>query len=529
MNEVRGEITGEKILLHLSGRIDSGNASAAESEINGILAAGGSLPVEIAADDLAYISSAGLRVILHLRKSHPELRITGVNSEVYEILEMTGFTEMMPVEKAYRIVSIEGAEEIGRGANGIVYRIDKDNVVKVYKDRNALDEIRHEREVARKALILGIPTAISYDVVRVGDSYGSVFELLNASSFSKILTEHPEKMDWCVKEYVGLLKKIHSTRVSRGELPDSLDWLNEWAEYVAPYLPEWAGKKLLALVREIPHDDHLIHGDYHTKNVELAGDEVLLIDMDTLSVGNPVIELGGMFNASVGYSEYDPDIIRQFQGFDAETGQTFWQKVLQSYLGTNDPKKLQQVEDKARIVGYTRMIRRAIRKGDLETEEGRKAIELWKANLLELLERTDTLLFTRNEIEIAAVRENLPQVLDFTDKILDEADCPMKTRMQITLAVEEVFVNIASYAYQSETGLVNVKAEITEDPNGVELTFIDSGMPYDPLAKADPDITLSAEERQIGGLGIFMIKKLVDDVRYSYEDGKNILVIRKNF
>ena len=256
-------------------------------------------------------------------------------------------------------------------------------------------------------------------------------------------------MDWCVKEYVGLLKKIHSTRVSRGELPDSLDWLNEWAEYVAPYLPEWAGKKLLALVREIPHDDHLIHGDYHTKNVELAGDEVLLIDMDTLSVGNPVIELGGMFNASVGYSEYDPDIIRQFQGFDAETGQTFWQKVLQSYLGTNDPKKLQQVEDKARIVGYTRMIRRAIRKGDLETEEGRKAIELWKANLLELLERTDTLLFTRNEVEIAAVRENLPQVLDFTEKILDEADCPMKTRMQITLAVEEVFVNIASYAYQS--------------------------------------------------------------------------------
>ena len=200
-------------------------------------------------------------------------------------------------------------------------------------------------------------------------------------------------------------------------------------------------------------------------------------------------------------------------------------------LGSSDmlEEKLQQVEDKARIVGYTRMIRRAIRKGDLETEEGRKAIELWKANLLELLERTDTLLFTRNEIEIAAVRENLPQVLDFTEKILDEADCPMKTRMQITLAVEEVFVNIASYAYQSETGFVHVKAEITEDPNGVELTFIDSGMPYDPLAKADPDITLSAEERQIGGLGIFMIKKLVDDVRYSYEDGKNILVIRKNF
>ena len=220
-------------------------------------------------------------------------------------------------------------------------------------------------------------------------------------------------MDWCVAEYVGLLKKIHSTRVPFGELPDALEWLNDWAEFIQPYLPEWAGKKLLAMVREIPKDDHLIHGDFHTKNVELAGDEVLIIDMDTLSVGNPVIELGSMFNASVGYSEIDPGIILQFQGFDSETGRTFWEKVLAAYIGTENKKKLQQVEDKARIVGYTRLIRRAIRKGDLETEEGRKAIELWKKKLLELLERTDTLLFTRNELEIKAVRENLPQVIAF--------------------------------------------------------------------------------------------------------------------
>ena len=529
MKEVSGEITPEKVVLHFSGRIDSGNASEVEAAINGIIPGGSHLPVEIAADELEYISSAGLRVILRLRKSHPELRITGVNSDIYEILEMTGFTEMMTVEKAYRTVSIEGAEEIGRGANGIVYRIDKDNVVKVYKDRDALEEILHEREVARKALILGIPTAISYDVVRVGDSYGSVFELLNAKSFSKILTEEPEKMDWCVREYVNLLKKIHSTRVPQGDLPDAREWLIDWAEYVQPYLPEWAGKKLLRMVLEVPHDDHLIHGDYHTKNVELAGDEVLLIDMDTLSIGNPVIELGSMFNASVGYSEYDPEIIKQFQGFDTETGHTFWRKVLAAYLGTDNEKKLQQVEDKARIVGYTRMIRRAIRLGELETEEGRNSVALWKKKLLELLERTDTLLFTRNELEIRAVRENLPQVIDFTERILDEADCPMKARMQIALAVEEVFVNIASYAYTSEEGLATIRAEITDDPRSAVITFIDSGKPYDPLAKNDPDVTLSAEDREIGGLGIFMVKNLVDDMRYSYQDGKNILSIQKKF
>jgi anti-sigma regulatory factor (Ser/Thr protein kinase) len=263
--------------------------------------------------------------------------------------------------------------------------------------------------------------------------------------------------------------------------------------------------------------------------VELAGDEVLLIDMDTLSVGNPVIELGGMFNASVGYSEYDPEIIRKFQGFDSETGYIFWRKVLAAYLGTDNPVKLQQVEDKARIVGYTRMIRRAIRMGDLETQEGRNEIELWKKKLLELLERTDTLLFTRNELEIGAVRENLPQVMDFTEKILDETDCPMKTRMQIMLAIEEAFVNIASYAYTAKAGLARIRTEVTEDPRSVVFTLIDSGMPYDPLAKSDPDVTLSAEDREIGGLGIFMIKKLMDDIEYQYQDGKNILVLRKRF
>ena len=108
---------------------------------------------------------------------------------------MTGFTELMTVEKAYRRVSVDGCEIVGEGANGTVYRIDGDNVVKVYKDANALDEIQKERELARLALVLGIPTAISYDVVRVGDSYGSVFEMLDARSFSKILAEHPEKME----------------------------------------------------------------------------------------------------------------------------------------------------------------------------------------------------------------------------------------------------------------------------------------------------------------------------------------------
>ena len=199
MSEVRAAVNERGTTLYLSGRIDSGNSAEVESKVMELTAAGG--PVVIDANGLEYISSAGLRVILRLKKRIGDLHIIGAGPEVYDILDMTGFTEMMPVEKAYRTVSIEGCEVIGEGFNGKVYRIDRDNVVKTYKNADALAEIRHEREVAKLALILGVPTAISYDVVKVGDSYGSVFELLNAKSFSKLLAGEPEKFDWCVSEY----------------------------------------------------------------------------------------------------------------------------------------------------------------------------------------------------------------------------------------------------------------------------------------------------------------------------------------
>ena len=383
----------DNLTIPLTGRIDSNNASSVENDIFSALEGKDASSVTLDAGDLEYISSAGLRVILRLKKSCSDVNIVNVNPDVYGILEMTGFTEMLPVEKAYRNVTVEGCEEIGRGANGTIYRIDQDNVVKVYNNADALDDIKHEREVAKLALILGIPTAISYDVVKVGDSYGSVFELLNAKSFSNILSNDPGKMNWCVKEFVKMLHKIHDTEVPEGKLPDMRETALSWAKFMKDYLSEEDGNKLVSLVEAVPYDNHMLHGDYHTKNLELQNDEVLLIDMDTLAVGHPVFELASMFNSFVGYSEYDPEIIRHFQGFDNKTGRTFWDMTLKEYLDTEDEARIKEVENKARIIGYTRMIRRSIRRKGLETEKGREEIELWKGELIELLKTVDSLLF----------------------------------------------------------------------------------------------------------------------------------------
>lgn len=133
------------------------------------------------------------------------------------------------------------------------------------------------------------------------------------------------------------------------------------------------------------------------------------------------------------------------------------------------------------------------------------------------------------ELTIDATIENIVTVTAFVDEQLAQRDCPMKTKRQVHIAIDELLGNIAYYAYDSEIGIVTVRVEVTDDPPAVVITFIDNGIPYDPLAKVDPDITLPAEERDVGGLGIYMVKKTMDDISYEYRDGQNILRIKKKF
>ena len=393
MSLIGSELKEGTLVLMPKGRIDSVNAADAEAEINGYLAENPHDTVVIDADALEYISSAGLRVILRLRKSEPSLTIVNASPDVYEIFEMTGFTEMIPVAKAYRRLSVEGCEIIGQGANGKVYRIDPDTIVKVYLNPDSLPDIHRERELARRAFVLGIPTAIPYDVVKVGEGYGSVFELLNAKSFANLIKNEPENLDHYVDLYVDLLKKIHSTLVKPEDMPDERDVVIGWAKFLKDYLPEAEAEKLVSMVEAVPVDHHMMHGDYHIKNVMMQDGEVLLIDMDTLCQGHPIFELASMFNAYVGFSEIDPSISDTFLGVSHETSVSIWEKSLPLYLGTDDPAKIEEVEKKARLVGYTRLMRRRIRRNGFDSEEGRKEIGFYKENILKILSEINELTY----------------------------------------------------------------------------------------------------------------------------------------
>ena len=133
------------------------------------------------------------------------------------------------------------------------------------------------------------------------------------------------------------------------------------------------------------------------------------------------------------------------------------------------------------------------------------------------------------KIRVAATKENLETVTAFLDEILDEKDCPLKVRLQIDLALEEMYINIANYAYTPKIGEMELRVAFDEAGRELTLVLIDSGIPYDPLAKKDPDVTLSAEKRKIGGLGIYLVKKTMDSMMYERRDGRNIVTMKKKF
>ena len=392
MFKVYGTKENDVLTVHSEGRIESTNASAVEASVFDII---GEYDGDIVLDmeKVAYVSSAGLRVILRVKKAHNNTKIVNAQSEVYEIFDMTGFTEMMEISKAYRRFSVEGCEIVGEGANGIVYRIDTDTIVKVYRNADALDEIRNERELARKAFVMGVPTAIPYDVVKVGDLYGSVFELLNAESFASLLQKQPERYDELAKASVEILKIMHSTKLKPNELPDVKDEARSWVNFCKGYLSAATYQKLYDMIEDIPDTTNMLHGDFHLKNIMRQGKENLLIDMDTLTMGHPVFELAAIYLAYVGFAEVDPDCIPNFMGISNELARKLFDATMRYYFETEYPARLEETEQKLRVLCFTRLIRRTLTKAKESEEQKEIMLKRYVEILEELVPVVDKLYF----------------------------------------------------------------------------------------------------------------------------------------
>ena len=350
---LKATLNEENILtIFLEGAIDSATAPQAEEQIMACYHAHAPEAVVLDAGELRYISSSGLRVLLKLRKEEQNLKMVNVSSEIYEILEMTGFTELIAVSKAYRTIDLENCELLGEGGHGKVFRIDADTIVKMYHTGDSVEDIKREQDYAKKAFVMGIPTAIPFDIVKHEDMYGLVFELVNADIVSNYLNEHPEQLVEIAKKYAQTMKQLHTTHVAPGALSGTKELYRDRIEGLRAYMTDEEVDTLHRINEAIPECDTVVHGDFHPKNVMIQNGELILIDMADLTTGHPLYDLGSMI---LSHQIPSDERLVNITGMKAEAVRQLWQLFLANYMGTDDPRAIEMFTKKIYVVGLMKM------------------------------------------------------------------------------------------------------------------------------------------------------------------------------
>lgn len=372
---MRTKFQDDTLTIFLEGRIDSNNAAETESQLmNAISENPSATEIQIDAENLTYISSAGLRVLLKARKkAGSTLPVLNVSNEIYDIFSVTGFTELLDVYKKLREVSVEGCEVIGEGANGTVYRLTKDEMIKVFKYNVPLEAVEDEREASRKAFLLGVPCAIAFDTVKCGDSYGTIYEMLNAGTLSERIMSDRSRLPEFARSSARLLRQIHAIDVSEGQMPRASRLLHNTIDKIAGDFTPDEVAKMHAIYDAIPEENHFVHNDYHPKNIMETNGELMLIDLGGAGAGNPVIDLIHCYFVFVlvgrvlsGVS--DDDI--GFVGITYRDMRDFWEIFIDEYCG-GDKVKVSTLQEKLRPYSLMMYITTAL-SHPLMTEKYRK-------------------------------------------------------------------------------------------------------------------------------------------------------------
>lgn len=380
---------GDELTLFFEGHIDATHAPDVEEAAREIVEREGCSELVLDCTNLSFLSSAGIRIVLRLAKQVPSLKLINVPAEVYEVLDMTGLTEMIEVSKAYRRLSVEGCPVIGYGANGVVYRIDPETICKVPRNARSLPDINRERVLSRAAFVAGIPTAIPYDVVRVGDGYGTVFELLTATSMADLLINGEYSLEDVAQESVELLKQMANSSLDTTIIPSAREDSFTWIDDIQDQLDPQVERRVRELFEGVPESDGMIHGDFHIKNVMVQDGEPLLIDLDTLCHGNPVYDLATTYSAYVGYGEVDPKKIDNFLGISHVETAKLWNLILHGYLSDLSEEEIAAAENQIRLVSAVRLMGQPKRHGTLGSEAGNKVLSTYSRIIDEMLLKVD--------------------------------------------------------------------------------------------------------------------------------------------
>ncbi len=351
------KLENRTLIICLEGRIDTNNAAETEQKIFSVVEEkkNDTEKVKVDAGNLEYISSAGLRVLMKLRKSlgYP-LEVLNVSRDVYDIFETTGFTELFDVKKALREISVEGCEVIGEGGNGKVYRLDGETIAKVYYgERNPLEKIRKNQEVTKNVFVQGIPSAIAFDVVKVGADYGVVYEMIDARTMLQQISEHPENIEEYADMIADTLMTLHSTEFAPGVLQDAKDNARNDILAVSDrgYYTGEETDRLMKLIDEIPDRNTFIHQDFHPGNMMYQNGEIVLIDVEDSGVGHPVLDLSSMYLVYVTAAKSNWG--KTQGGITSKQFAKIWKVIISKYFNTTDKSRLDEIN--RILLGYSRI------------------------------------------------------------------------------------------------------------------------------------------------------------------------------
>ena len=293
--------------------------------------------------------------------------------------------------RKYKEVSIDGCKLIGRGAKGDVYRYDDELIIKVYNENNTYSDVEREIELSRKAFVMGLPTAISFGIVAVGDRYGSMLELLDSPSVSQCIATTPRRVEYYAQLMADIAHMIHDTHTDDSAFPHAIDTMKAWVNEGIARDDEELAARLLVLIENLPETNCLVHGDFHTGNVLLQNGEPILIDLDRMAVGHPIVDLTGIYMSYVAYGEEDPKRTLDFMEFSYDIARSFFDTFIRRYLKTDDESKITEVTDKAALMCYARIIRQ-IRKKRILSEKDTDSKDKLIERIRGLLDRVDSLV-----------------------------------------------------------------------------------------------------------------------------------------
>ena len=364
-------------LVKVHGSVDSSNATQFESELLSSLS-GDKLTID--AEDLTYISSAGLRVLLKAKKAlSADLTMTNVSPEVYEILDMTGFTQILTVQKVIRRLSVDGLSVIGKGQTASVYRLDADTIVKVFRQGIDFGMVQNEIAKSKVAFMHGIPTAISYDVVKVGECYGVVYELLNARDLADCMKDDPEHLEDYIRMFADVIREMHATEVTAEQFVSSRATTLGALPYMkGRILNDEEYEKIKAIIENIPERKTFIHGDCHMGNVMLQDKELMFIDLSCAGCGHPIFDLMSMYLTAACHQG------ELLSSYTKEEAYHIWKVFLSAYLLTEDEALLAKAEEQVAAFSSARFLLGLLRIPDLMKPE---EIALYKARACALYDK----------------------------------------------------------------------------------------------------------------------------------------------